>query len=203
MALTRRQREILDFVRDFIAERGHSPSLMEIGARFGLSSPATVHKHVQRLVDKGFLRKSPHSARSVEPSDDDVSAPRVRILGVVAAGRPIESFETEESISVPALLVPHLDRAYALRVRGDSMIEDGIHDGDVVIVEAAKEAADGETVVALVRGSEATLKKFRRVGKTVELLPANAAHAALRYPAGEVEVQGIVRGLVRRYGERA
>lgn len=201
MALTRRQREILDFVREFIAERGHSPSLMEIGARFGLSSPATVHKHVQRLVDKGFLRKSPHSARSVEPSEEEPASPRVRLLGVVAAGLPIESYEGDESIAIPPDLIRHPDRAYALRVRGDSMIEDGIHDGDVVIVEATKEAADGETVVALVRGSEATLKRLRRDGRTIELVPANATLAPMRYPASEVEIQGIVRALLRRYGE--
>jgi repressor LexA len=201
MALTRRQREILDFVSEFIAANGHSPSLLEIGARFGLSSPATVHKHVQRLVDKGLLRKSPHSARSVEPCDAAPSACRIPLLGVVAAGRPIESFSTGESLDVPADLVRRPESTYALRVRGDSMIEDGIHDGDLVIVESAVEAHDGETVVALVHGSEATLKRLRRAGRMVELLPANATHAVQRYPAADVTVQGIVRGLLRRFGD--
>lgn len=201
MALTRRQREILDFVTEFVAANGHSPSLLEIGARFGLSSPATVHKHVQRLVDKGFLRKSPHSARSVEPCDAGPSACRIPLLGVVAAGLPIESFPVGESLDVPADLVRRPDSTFALRVRGDSMIEDGIYDGDLVIVESAVDANDGDTVVALVRGSETTLKRLRRAGRMIELLPANAAHAPQRYPASDVTVQGIVRGLVRRFGD--
>ncbi len=201
MALTRRQREILDFVSEFITAHGHSPSLLEIGAKFGLSSPATVHKHVQRLVDKGFLRKSPHSARSVEPCDATPAAARIPLLGVVAAGRPIESFGAGESLDVPADLVRRPESTYALRVRGDSMIDDGIVDGDLVIVESAAEANDGETVVALVNGSEATLKRLRRAGRNIELLPANPAHPIQRYPVADVAVQGIVRGLLRRFGD--
>jgi len=182
-----------------VAQRGYGPTLHDIGAHFGLSSPATVHKHVKRLVERGALRKSAHRARSVEPDDAAPAACRLRLLGVVAAGVPIEVSEVPEEIAVPLDLVRRPDETFALRVRGDSMIEDGILSGDLVIVEARKEAADGDTVVALVRGSEVTLKKLRRRGGMVELLPANARLEPIVLPADEVEIQGVVRGLVRRF----
>jgi len=200
MALTRRQREIYDFIRSFVADKGYSPSLEEIGAHFNLSSVATVHKHVQHLVDKRFLRKAWNRSRSVEPleppSSGMVSLP---LLGVVAAGTPIEAIEIEESFDVPAELVPRRGRSYVLRVRGDSMIEEQIRDGDYVIVENRPDAQDGETVVALIRGEEATLKKLYRQGPTIRLQPANAQMEPLVVPARELEIRGVVRGLVRRY----
>jgi repressor LexA len=200
MALTRRQREILDFIRGFITEHGYSPSLEEIGAHFGLSSVATVHKHVQRLVEKRMLRKAANRSRSVEPSRaEDPASVLLPLAGSVAAGAPIEAVPDTEQIAVPAELVPRGARCFALRVRGDSMIDEQIRDGDVVIVESRPEARDGETVVALVRGGEVTLKKLRRRGASVELIPANAALRPLVLPAREVRVQGVVRGLVRRY----
>ncbi len=200
MALTRRQRELYDFIRSFVAERGYSPSLEEIGEHFGLSSVATVHKHVQHLVEKGFLRKAWNRSRSVEPvapeAGDAVTLP---LLGVVAAGAPIESVEVPESISVPRQLVPRHGESYVLRVRGDSMIEEQIRDGDYVVVESRAQARNGETVVALVRGEETTLKKLQRRGRKVVLQPANAALRPIELPASQVEIQGVVRGLLRRY----
>jgi len=200
MALTRRQREIFDFIRKFIAEEGYSPSLEEIGEHFELSSVATVHKHVEHLVEKGFLRKAWNRSRSVEPIEE--SAPRavtLPLLGVVAAGRPIESVETHETIEVPGTLVPRRGESYVLRVRGDSMIEEQIRDGDYVVVESRNQARNGETVVALVRGEETTLKVFRRKGRKVVLQPANSSMRPIEVPAGQVEIQGVVRGLLRRY----
>jgi repressor LexA len=200
MALTRRQREIYDFIRSFVADRGYSPSLEEIGAHFNLSSVATVHKHVQHLVEKGFLRKAWNRSRSVEPleppSSGTVSLP---LLGVVAAGTPIEAIEDAQSFEVPADLVPRGGRSYVLRVRGDSMIDEQIRDGDYVVVENRSDAADGETVVALIRGEETTLKKLYRQGPTVRLQPANAKMEPLAIPAQDLEIQGVVCGLVRRY----
>jgi repressor LexA len=200
MALTRRQREIYDFIREFVAEQGYSPSLEEIGARFGLSSVATVHKHVQHLVEKGMLRKAWNRSRSVEPIDPPathvVSLP---LLGVVAAGAPIEAFEVEESIDVPAQLVPRRGQCFVLQVRGDSMIEDQICDGDYVVVESRPEARDGETVVAVVGGRDATLKRFFRQGRDIRLQPANQSMQPIEVPASEVEVRGVVRGLLRQY----
>ncbi len=200
MALTRRQREIYDFIRDFVADKGYSPSLEEIGAEFGLSSVATVHKHVQHLVEKGFLRKAWNRSRSVEPVDESSeSAVALPLLGTVAAGAPIEAVEVPESIDVPRELVPRRGRSFVLRVRGDSMIEEQIRDGDFVVVESRPEASDGETVVALVRGEDATLKKFYRRGRKVRLQPANAGMQPLDLPADQVEIRGVVRGLLRQY----
>ena len=200
MALTRRQREIYDYICFFVASKGYSPSLEEIGAHFNLSSVATVHKHVQHLVNKRYLRKAWNRSRSVEPvappSSGTVSLP---LLGIVAAGAPIEAIEVEETLEVPADLVPRRGQSFALRVRGDSMIDEQIRDGDTVIVESRSEARNGETVVALIRGEEVTLKKFYRRGTMVLLLPANAAMEDIVVPAEDLEIRGVVCGLVRHY----
>jgi repressor LexA len=199
MALTRRQREVYDFVSAFVEERGYSPSLEEIGAHFGLSSVATVHKHVQHLVEKGMLRKAWNRSRSVEPvAAPAAAAVPLPLLGIVAAGAPIEPVEVAETIDVPRQLVPRRGECFVLRVRGDSMIEDQIRDGDFVVVERRPEARDGETVVAVVR-DEATLKRFYRRGRRVRLQPANAALQPIEVPASDVEVRGVVRGLLRQY----
>ena len=149
MALTRRQREIYDFVRGFVGERGYSPSLEEIGAQFGLSSVAPVHKHVQHLVEKGLLKKAWNRSRSVEPVAPEGEKPAgvvtVLLAGVVAAGAPIEASEDAETLDVPRDLVPPRAESFALQVRGDSMIEDQIRDGDYVVVERRSEARNGET----------------------------------------------------------
>ena len=200
MALTRRQREVFDFVRGFVAQHGYSPSLEEIGAAFGLTSVATVHKHVQHLVEKRFLRKAWNRSRSVEPIEPaGAGSTTLPLLGAIAAGSPIEAVEVAETIEVPRELVPKRAESFVLRVRGNSMIEDQIRDGDYVIVESRPEARDGETVVALIRGEDATLKKFFRRGPLVRLEPANAELRALELPAQDVQIRGVVRGLLRRY----
>jgi repressor LexA len=203
MALTRRQREIFDFICDFVRERGYSPSLEEIGAHFGLSSVATVHKHVQHLVEKGLLRKAWNRSRSVEPVEPAESRAgslvTLPLVGAVAAGRPIEAFETDEEVSVPREMVRRRAETFVLRVRGDSMIDEQIRDGDLVVVERRDEARNGETVVALVGGSEATLKRFYRQGRMVKLVPANERMSPIEVPASEVSVRGVVRGLLRQY----
>lgn len=201
MALTRRQRQVYDFICQFVEANGYSPSLEEIGAHFELASVATVHKHIQHLVAKGFLRKAWNRSRSLEPVPQAASeALDVPILGTVAAGRPIEAIEdASESIRVPAQMMGRPGETFALRVRGDSMIEDQICDGDIVIVESRLEARDGETVVALVGGDEATLKRFYRRGSQVRLVPANSNMEPLELPAADVQIRGVVRGLVRTY----
>jgi repressor LexA len=202
MALTRRQREIYDFIRGFVSEKGYSPSLEEIGESFGLSSVATVHKHVQHLVEKGMLKKAWNRSRSVEPVEPEPVAAGLTslpLLGTVAAGQPIEAIEVEETIDVPPELLAGRGRHYALRVAGDSMIEDQICDGDYVIVESRDEARDGETVVALIAGSDVTLKKLYRDGSKVRLEPANERLQPIVVPAEDVQVRGVVRGLIRRY----
>jgi len=200
MALTRRQREIYDFVRGFVEQKGYSPSLEEIGEAFGLSSVATVHKHVAHLVEKGLLRKGWNRSRSIEPvAADGQALVALPLAGVVAAGAPIEAIEDSETIGVPPDLVPPRAESFVLRVRGDSMIDEQIRDGDYVVVESRSEARDGETVVALIRGEEATLKKLYRRGSRVRLVPANASLTPLEVPAREVRIRGVVRGLLRRY----
>ena len=200
MALTKRQREIYDYICSFVADHGYSPSLEEIGAHFNLSSVATVHKHVAHLVEKRFLRKSWNRSRSVEPVEPQNSGTiGLPLLGEVAAGMPIEAIEVPETLSVPTEFVPRAGQSYALRVRGESMIEEQIRDGDYVIVESRSEARDGETVVALIRGEETTLKKFYRNGSAIRLEPANSTMEPIMVPADELEIRGVVRGLLRRY----
>lgn len=199
MHLTKRQKEILDFIREYLQSEGYAPSLEEIGARFGLSSVATVHKHVQNLVEKGLLRKAWNRSRSIELVDSDsAGAVEVPLYGSVAAGAPIEAVATSDSVSVPAEMVGR-KQCFALRVQGDSMIDDHIVDGDVVLLESRKQPHNGETVVALVRREEVTLKRFRLDGPTVTLIPANPRLEPMQFPAEDVEVQGVVVGLLRHY----
>ncbi len=205
MALTKRQRQIYDYISQFVEEQGYSPSLEEIAAAFGLSSVATVHKHVKHLVDKGYLRKAWNRSRSVEPVPAQEAAESVHlpILGSVAAGSPIEAIEpdagTAELLAVPAEMVAGNKDHYVLRVRGDSMIEDQICDGDLVVIEERREARNGETVVALVDGTEATLKRFYRNGAEIKLVPANEKMAPMEFHASQVEIRGVVRGLIRNF----
>lgn len=201
MALTKRQREIYDYVSEFVKEEGYSPSLEEIAAHFGLASVATVHKHIHHLVEKGFLRKAWNRSRSVEPveeseHDDLVSLP---LVGTVAAGNPIEAIEDNERITVPEGMAGRPGESFVLRVRGDSMIDDQIASGDLVVIESRDHARNGETVVALIEGSEATLKRFYRDGDRVRLVPANDKMVPIEVPAESVTIRGVVRGLLRTY----
>ena len=150
LPLTKRQREILDYLQDFIQQHGYAPSLEEIGRRFGLSSLATVHKHLTNLQEKGFIKRAWNRSRSVEmiPTSSGGRSVDLPLLGYVAAGVPIEAVATNETIAVPEDLVGRRD-TYVLRVRGNSMIDEQICDGDFVIVEDRKTAQNGETVVAL------------------------------------------------------
>jgi repressor LexA len=198
MALTRRQKEIFEFVRSFLDREGYAPSLEEIAAHFGLSSVATVHKHIQNLVEKGLLRKSWNRSRSLELVERSTEPVRIPLLGRVAAGQPIEAISVEDSIAVPADLVANRS-CFALQVQGESMVEDHILDGDVVVLESRRPARNGETVVALIQGDEATLKRYHLDGGKVRLVAANAAVRPMEFPAEDVEVQGVVIGLVRRF----
>lgn len=198
--LTRRQREILDYLQEFIQEHGYAPSLEEIGRRFGLSSLATVHKHLSNLQEKGFIRRSWNRSRSVElvSARTGQRAVELPLLGYVAAGAPIEAVASAETIAVPEDLVGRRD-TYVLRVRGESMIDEQIRDGDFVIVEDRKTAENGEMVIALLGGSDVTLKKFYRDNGLVRLQPANATMQPLVVDADHVQVQGVVVGIMRKY----
>ena len=198
--LTKRQREILDYLNEFIEQHGYAPSLEEIGRRFGLSSLATVHKHLTNLQDKGFIRRAWNRSRSVElvPTRMGGRALDLPLLGYVAAGAPIEAVVSDETVTVPEDLVGTRD-TYALRVRGNSMIDEQIRDGDLVVVEDRQTAHNGEMVIALLEGAEVTLKKFYRENGHIRLQPANAAVAPIIMRADRVQLQGVVVGVMRRY----
>jgi len=196
--LTRRQKEVLDYLREHIAAEGIAPSLEEIGRKLGLGSLATVHKHLERLEEKGAIRRLKHRSRALEivpPSG--ARAVSVPLLGTVAAGTPIEPVEQAETTMVPEELLGR-GQTFALRVRGDSMVGDGILDGDVVIVEARSDAPTGATVVALVRG-EATVKRLRRERGRIRLEPANDRMPPIVADPDEVEIRGVVVAVLRRY----
>ena len=194
--LTKRQREILNYLNEFIEDRGYAPSLDEIGRRFGLSSLATVHKHLTNLQEKGFIRRAWNRSRSVElvPTPFGGRAIDLPLLGYVAAGTPIEAVVTNETVTVPEDLVGQRD-TYALRVRGSSMIDEHIRDGDLLVVEDRKTVRDGEMVIALLDGSDVTLKKFYRENGHIRLQPANDAIAPIVVESDAVQVQGVVVGV--------
>jgi repressor LexA len=205
--LTERQKEILEFLADFQRRQGVAPTLREICQHFGFSSYGTVYKHLKLLAQKGFLRRDWNQKRGLEllrapggagPASGAV-ATELPFYGRIAAGRPIEAVESGETLQVPGhLLGPRPGEHYVLRVVGDSMIEEGIQDGDLVVVLRRDRADPGEMVVALV-ASEATLKRFYPEGELVRLQPANPAMQPLRVPARDVRVQGVVVGLMRRF----
>ncbi len=198
--LTKRQREILDFLQDYIQRHGYAPSLEEIGRRFDLSSLATVHKHLTNLQDKGFIRRSWNRSRSVELLEAPAGqrAVELPLLGYVAAGAPIEAVPSSESIAVPEHLTGRRE-SYVLRVRGDSMIDEHIRDGDFVVVEDRHSADNGEMVIALVGGQDVTLKKFYRENGRIRLQPANPAMEPMFFDPAVVQVQGVVVGIMRKY----
>ncbi len=197
MNLTKRQKELLDFIRSYRSEHGISPTQREIREFFGLSSFGTIQKHLKRLEEKGALAREWNRSRGISPAAERPSSREVSLLGYVAAGGPIEPFPVEETIEVPASLLGKGEH-FVLRVRGDSMVEDGIRDGDYVVVSRRPTAQNGQTVVALVRG-EATLKRYYAEGSRIRLQPANAAMKPLLVDARDVLVQGVVTGLIRDY----
>jgi len=203
MALTRRQKEILDFIESFLDEHGYSPSFEEIASFFQYRSLATVHEHLTNLESKGYIRKNYNESRSIElaRSEMRLAAVELPLLGLVAAGEPIEAIEDTETIPVPEDLISGSTGShYVLRVRGDSMIDEQIRDGDYVIVQSRMTAHDGEMVIALIDDEGATVKRFyREAGGRVRLQPANAALDPLSYRADRVRIQGIVVGVIRRY----
>ena len=163
---------------------------------------ATVHKHVQHLVEKGYLKKAWNRSRSVEPIHvEKEELPTLPVLGSVAAGAPIEAIEDRdaERVVVPPEMAGRAGETFVLRVRGESMIDEQIRDGDLVVVESRREARNGETVVALVGGTDATLKRFYRRGDRVRLVPANEKMDPIEVHAREVEIRGVLRGLLRHY----
>ncbi len=199
MYLTRRQLEIVDFVRDYRQKNRISPTLDEIAKQFGVSK-ITIFEHVEALKKKGVIRKTRNHARSIELIGGEGTSESLTLplLGTVSAGRPIEAIENVEAFSL-ASLVPQGRDCFVLRVQGNSMIDEQIRDGDLVIVEKRAQARNGEMVVALLDGGEATVKKHFREGNRIRLQPANPEIPALYADIDRVQIRGVVIGVVRRF----
>lgn len=204
--LTETQKAVLEFLADFHARNGIAPTLREICERFGYSSYGTVYKHLKLLGQKGYLKRDWNQKRGLEllrevpgrkASRRTVEA-ELPYLGRIAAGRPIEALPGDETVGVPGHLLHGRGEHYVLKVVGDSMIGEGIQDGDLVVVERRERADPGEMVVALV-GSDATLKRFYPEGDRVRLQPSNPTMQALYVPARDLKIQGVVVGLMRRF----
>ncbi len=197
MHLTKRQREIYDYLKEHIRSKGYAPSIVEIGKRFQLRSPATVHKHLVHLEQKGLIRKQHNLSRAIEVVEEP--AREYPLLGNIAAGKPIEVLDHRE---VVALLPDAGDKdIFVLRVKGNSMIEDHIQDGDYVIIERRNVAENGETVVALIDNDQATLKRFYREKGRVRLQPAHPDMKPIIVREGDFAIQGVVIGVLRKFGK--
>jgi repressor LexA len=206
MAITRRQRQVYDYISRFVTEKGYSPSFEEIGDGLGLSSLATVHKHISNLEKKGLLTRDYNKSRSI-----DLLPPKGRLkqamsvntgivlplVGRIAAGQPIEAVENPETISLADFV--RSKEVFVLEVRGESMQDEHIVDGDYVLVEKTKVAHNGDIVVALVDGSDATLKRFYREDDNIRLQPSNVNMQPIIVPAASVAIQGRVIGVLRKY----
>src|SRR5204863_3253261 len=206
MAITKRQRQVYDFIADFVQKNHFTPSCQEIGDGLGLSSLATVHNHISNLEKKGLLSRDYNRSRSI-----DLLPPKGRLkqsmsvntgmvlplVGRIAAGQPIEAIERSETISLADFV--RSKEVFVLEVRGDSMQDEHIMDGDYVLVEKIKTAHNGDIVVALVESTDATLKRFYREGENIRLQPSNAAMRPIIVPAASVEIQGRVIGVLRKY----
>jgi len=195
--LTKRQAQILQYITGHIAEHGYAPSYREIGKHFGLSSTATIAEHIESLKAKGYLSHEENLARSIQvnQAQTETSGFFVPLLGTVAAGKPIEAVRTDESIDIPRDMMG--GNVFALRVKGESMVEDGIMSGDYIIVESTKTAKNGDIVVALIDQDRVTLKRFYKEKDRIRLQPANSTMRPLYFT--QVAIQGRVRGVIRKF----
>ena len=207
MAITKRQRQVYDFIHGFVQKNGYSPSFEEIGNGMGLSSLATVHKHISNLEKKGLIKRDYNRSRSidglpvrglfkrqVQKAPTEIALP---LLGRIAAGQPIEAVENPETISLGD--ITRSKDVFVLQVKGESMKDEHIVDGDYVLVEKTNTSRDGEIIVALVDGTDATLKRLYREGVNIRLQPSNAAMKPIIVPARSVQIQGRVIGVLRKY----
>jgi repressor LexA len=214
--LTRKQNELLRYIHDHLSQSGVSPSFEEMKDALELKSKSGVHRLISALEERGFIRRLPNRARALEvvkmpdagkaaPAKPPVTVPiaandivELPLHGRIAAGTPIEALQGTESLAVPAALLGPGEH-YALEVAGDSMVEEGILDGDYALIRKTETARDGEIVVALINDEEATLKTFRREGQMIRLDPANRRYDPQRYRPEQVKIQGRLSGLLRRY----
>jgi repressor LexA len=199
--LSKRQKEILDFITYYLKDNDYAPSYMEIADHFGISSPATVHQHVKALESKGYLKAQENQKRALEPifmsNYRDSLSVDLPLLGLITAGQPIEAVENKETMAIPTDFVTDPESSYVLKVKGQSMIDEGIWDGDYVIVERNYSPKNGDVVVALLDNAYATLKKFYREKDKIRLQPANASMKPI-YSKNPL-IQGIVRAVIRKF----
>lgn len=200
--VTPRQREIYDFICRFIDARGHAPTIAQIQLHFGLRAPSTVHQALTTLVEEGLIRRIPNVSRGIEivkREETDPEALEIPLLGVVAAGQPIEAILNNETVPVPRSMLGR-GRTFALRVRGDSMIDEHICDGDIVVVESRQSAENGQKVIALIDGSDATVKRFYNDAGKIRLEAANPRYKPIFVtPPSRLSIQGVVIGVIRRF----
>ena len=202
MPLTKRQRQILDYLTSYGSEHGYAPSFDEIAEHFNYNSLATVHEHLSNLERKGYIKRSYNESRAIEilPSDVMTSAVELPLLGAVAAGIPIEVATGDQTVAVPQDFVKRSGNHYVLRVRGDSMIDDQIRDGDMVVVNDRQAADDGDMVIAMLDGASATVKRYyRERDGRIRLQPSNDQMQPIYVQEGQMRVQGIVVGVLRKY----
>src|SRR3989344_9081840 len=195
--ITKRQKQVLDFITDHQGRKGYAPSLDEIRKKLKLSSVSTAHFHVSKLRDLGYLIKEENKSRSIDVIGRE-SMVKIPLLGTIAAGQPIEAIQTKEMIAVPKSKIPRSSEVYALRVVGSSMIDENINDGDIVLVRQQETAENGQKVVALIDNYKATLKKFYKERGHIRLQPANKTMEPLIFRNGkDVSIQGIVLDVIR------
>jgi repressor LexA len=202
MPLTKRQREILTFLQSYAEENGYAPSFDEIARQFNYNSLATVHEHLSNLERKGYIKRSYNESRAIEilPSEASPRAVELPLLGAVAAGVPIEAIAHEESLTVPESFVQRGGNHYVLRVKGNSMIDEHIRDGDFVVVNERRTADNGEMVLAMLHGTSATVKKmYRERDGRIRLQPANETMTPTYVHENDITIQGVVVGVLRRY----
>ena len=201
MAVTARQRQVYEFIRRYLEVNNQPPTIAEIGKQFQMTSPASVHSIVSSLEREGLIRRIPNVSRGIELIEQESPGEEfeVPLLGTVAAGQPIEAILSHETVAAPKNMVGR-GRMFALRVRGDSMIEENIQDNDIIIVSSQQTAENGQMVVALIDGNYATVKKFYREPDFIRLEPANPQFKPIFIKTPErIQIQGVVRGLIRDY----
>jgi repressor LexA len=202
MPLTKRQREILNYLSTYSEQNGFAPSFEEIAGHFDYNSLATVHEHLTNLERKGYIKRSYNESRAIEilPTEATPRAIELPLLGAVAAGMPIEALEYNETLTVPETLVGRAGNHYVLKVRGNSMIDEQLKDGDFVVVNERQRADNGEMVIAMLNGGGATVKKYyRERDGRIRLQPANDTMQPIYVHENDITIQGIVVGVLRRY----
>ena len=198
MHLTKRQKDIFQFIQDYLKINEYSPSLEEIGAHFRISSMNGVYKHLKILEEREYIKRISNKARSIQLVSEELEKHTLPLLGYIAAGQPIEAVESPEEVEVPEYLLKRGDH-YVLEVEGESMIDHHIQNGDRVVIQKRDHANNGETVVALIDGENATLKQYYREGRSIRLQPANSSMDPIFVEESRLRIQGVLVGLIRKY----